>query len=407
MRIARSLKISRKQLGAHKLRTALALAGIIIGVSAVIVMVAAGKGAEREVLGRIEAMGTNLLIVNAGPVQRTAGRQEIRGTATTLTLRDSEVLLLESPSVKAAAPVQSAKLQVKYGNLSTNTVILGTTPDYPAIRGFRVERGEFFSEEQNMAGRRVAVLGRTVVQNLFGKADPVGETIRIGRVAFEVIGVMSPKGADLNAVDQDDQIFIPIRTALRRVFNLDHIGSIHIEAKGRDRMASAEDEIRDILRERHRLDKGDKPDDFTIQNQSDLLEAERETGEMFTLLTGSLAAVSLLVGGIGILAIMLMAVRERTNEIGLRMAVGASRRDILVQFLFEATALGVGGGTVGAAVGVAAAAAVNAVTRWRAEVSLFSVLIAFGFSLAVGLFFGVVPARKASRLHPIEALRSE
>lgn len=407
MRIAQSLKISRKQLGAHKMRTILALSGILIGVAAVILMVAVGRGAQREVLSRIEDMGTNLLIVNAGQVQRTAGRREIRGTATTLTLQDAEAILRECPSVRAAAPVQSRNIQVRFGNLSTNTTIVGTTPDYPAIRGFRVERGTFFTEEENRAGRRVAVLGQSVVQNLFEGANPLGETIRIGRVAFEVIGVMSPKGVDLNAVDQDDRIFIPIRTALRRVFNLSYIGAVHIEAKSRDRMAAAETEVRELLRERHRLDRLDKPDDFTIQNQSALIEAERETAETFTLLTGSIAAVSLLVGGIGILAIMLMSVRERTNEIGLRMAVGASRKDILVQFLFEAAALGLGGGLIGIAAGIAAAVLINAATQWAASVSLTSVAIAFGFSLAVGLFFGVAPARRASRLNPIEALRSE
>lgn len=407
MRIARSLKISRRQLAAHKMRTALALLGILIGVSAVVLMVAVGRGAQREVLSRIEAMGTNLLIVNAGQVQRMAGRREIRGSATTLTLQDAEAILHECPSVRAAAPSQSRKMQIKFGNLSTFTTILGTTPEYPAIRGFRVERGSFFTEEENTAGRRVAVLGRTVVLNLFEGDDPVGETVRVGRVAFEVIGVMGPKGVDLNAVDQDDQIFIPIRTALRRVFNQSHIGAIHIEAKSGDRMAAAEAEVRGLLRERHRLVRLDKPDDFTIQNQSDLIEAERETTETFTLLTGSIAAVSLLVGGIGILAIMLMSVRERTNEIGLRMAVGASRKDILVQFLFEAAALGLGGGAAGVFVGLAAALLINAATRWPTSISVPSIILAFSFSLAIGLFFGVYPARKASRLDPIEALRSE
>lgn len=407
MRLGLNLKISRKQLIAHKMRTFLALLGVIIGVSAVILMVSVGKGAQKEVLGRIEAMGTNLLVVNAGQIQRFAGRREIRGTATTLTLEDTEAILEECYSVKNAAPVQSSKMQVKYGNYSTNTTITGTAPEYQNIRNFRVEEGEFFTEEENTADRRVAVLGRSVVWNLFEGEDPIGEIIRIGRVPFEVIGMMGSKGVDLNGVDQDDQVFIPIRTALRRVFNLTYISSISLEAVSREKMDEVAQEVRSLLRERHRLERFDKPDDFTIQSQADLLEAERETTETFTTLIGSIAAVSLLVGGIGILAIMLMAVRERTNEIGLRMAVGASRRDILTQFIMEAAALGIGGGTAGILIGVAGSVLIGSATRWPAAISLQAMALSFGFSFAVGLFFGVYPARKASLLDPIVALRNE
>ncbi len=407
MRLGLNLKISRKQLIAHEMRTFLALLGVIIGVSAVILMVSVGKGAQKEVLSRIEAMGTNLLVVNAGQIRRFAGRREIRGTATTLTLEDAEAILEECYSVKNAAPVQSKKIQVKYGNYSTNTTITGTIPDYQNIRNFRVEEGEFFSEEENTAGRRVALLGRSVVRNLFEGEDPIGEIIRIGRVPFEVVGIMESKGVDLNGVDQDDQVFIPVRTALRRVFNLTYINSIGLEAMSREEMDDAVEEVRELLRERHRLVRFNKPDDFTIQSQADLLEAERETTKTFTTLIGSIAAVSLLVGGIGILAIMLMVVRERTNEIGLRMAVGASRRDILTQFILEAAALGIGGGTTGILIGVAGSVLISSATRWPIAISLLSVALSFGFSLAVGLFFGVYPARKASLLDPIVALRSE
>ncbi len=407
MRLGLNLKISRKQLIAHKMRTFLALLGVIIGVSAVILMVSVGKGAQKEVLSRIKAMGPNLLEINDGQVQRFAGRREIRGTATTLTLEDAEAILEECYSVKNAAPVQSKKIQVKYGNYSTNTTITGTTPDYQNIRNFRVEEGEFFSEEENTAGRRVALLGRSVVRNLFEGDDPIGEIIRIGRVPFEVVGIMESKGVDLNGVDQDDQVFIPVRTALRRVFNLTYINSIGLEAVSREEMDDAVEEVRELLRERHRLVRFNKPDDFTIQSQTDLLEAERETTETFTALIASIAAVSLLVGGIGILAVMLMAVRERTNEIGLRMAVGASRRDILIQFILEAAALGIGGGTAGILIGVAGSVLISSATKWPTAISLLSVALPFGFSLAVGLFFGVYPARKASLLDPIIALRSE
>ncbi len=407
MRFALSLKISRKQLIAHKMRTFLALLGVIIGVSAVILMVSVGRGAQKTVLNRINEMGTNLLVVNAGQIRRFAGRKEIRGTATTLTLEDADAVLENCYSVNRVAPVQSKKMQVKYGNYSTNTTITGTTPDYQEVRNFRVEEGEFFSEEENTAGIRVAVLGRSVWKNLFEEEDPLGEIIRIGRVPFEVIGIMESKGVDLSGVDQDDQVFIPLRTAMRRVFNLTYINSINIEAVSKEKMDAASEEVQKLLRERHRLDRLDKPDDFTIQSQADLLEAEKETTETFTTLIGSIAAVSLLVGGIGILAIMLMAVKERTNEIGLRMSVGASRKDILVQFIFEAAILGLGGGTVGVLIGIAGSLFIGAATKWPAVVSWPSVAISFGFSLMVGLFFGVYPARRASLFDPIVALRNE
>lgn len=407
MKIARSIKISRKQLLAHKLRTVLALVGIIIGVSAVIIMVAIGNGAQNEVLGKIEAMGTNLIIVNAGQVQKSAGRMQFRGVVTTLQLEDAEALLRAVPLVRNAAPVQSKKMQVKFGNVSTNTTIVGTSVDFPDVRNFQTGKGYFFSEEENRASRRVAVLGQTVVDNLFDGANPIGETIRIGRIPFLVIGVMEPKGVDLNGVDQDDQIFIPIKTALRRVFNQDYINSISIQVGSQDKMAEAGHQIREVLRERHRLNRRDKPDDFTIQNQTELLETRRETTDTFTALIASIAGVSLLVGGIGILAIMLIAIRERTNEIGLRMAVGASRRDISIQFVIESGILSIGGGIIGIFIGIFGSLIIAIGTEWSASISLAPILYSFGFSLVIGLFFGVYPARKAARLDPIVALRSE
>ena len=407
MKIAKSVRISRKQLAAHPLRTALALTGIVIGVSAVIVMVAIGNGAQQEVLSKIDAMGTDLLVVSAGEVQKSAGRQQIRGTATTLVLEDVEAITRECPAVRAAAPVQSRKIQVKYGSFSTNTTVVGTTPEFEKVRSFRATKGTFFSDEENLASRRVAVIGTTVVNNLFEGHDPIGETIRIGKVPFEIIGVLQSKGTDLNGVDQDDQILIPIRTALRRVFNLTYINTINIQAVNAEKMDQAVTQITELLRERHRLDRRNAPNDFTIQNQADVIEAQRETTDTFTLLISSIAGISLLVGGIGILAIMLIAIRERTNEIGLRMAVGASRRDIMTQFVIEASMLGVSGGIAGIILGILGSISVGVGTAWAISISPTSIMLAFGFSLLVGLFFGVYPARRASLLDPIDALRSE
>lgn len=381
--------------------------GVIIGVSAVIIMVAIGNGAQNEVLSKIESMGTNLIIVNAGQVQKNVGRQQISGTVTSLILRDVEMLASECPDVKMAAPVQTKKMQVKWENLSTNTTITGTTSDYQVIRNFQVEKGIFFMEDEDKAYLRVAVLGQTVVNNLFGGRNPVGETIRIGRIPFSVIGVMESKGTDLNGVDQDDQIFIPIQTALRRVFNLNYINTINVQTTSIEEMDAATSQISEVLREQHRLNKQNKPDDFIIQTQIELLETQKETTSTFTALIVSTAGVSLLVGGIGILAIMLIAIRERINEIGLRLAVGASRKDILLQFVIESSILSIGGGIIGIISGVLTSVIIIFVTDWTLNISIPSIIYSFLFSLAVGLFFGVYPALKASRLDPIDALRSE
>ncbi|TVQ15395.1 MAG: FtsX-like permease family protein [Balneolaceae bacterium] len=434
MNIIRTLSISRRQLLAHKLRTILALLGIVVGVSAVIVMVAIGTGAQREVLGRIEQMGTNLIVVSAAEVQRSPGRLQVRGTVTTLTVQDAEAISRDVPQVAAAAPVQGRRMQVRYGGTTSGITITGTTPHYPDVRNFRVASGSFFDETDNIALRRVAVLGAGAHRVLFGGQNTsngdgsdggrsavgsypgerypaglnaIGETIRIGNVPFDVIGIMEPKGVDLDGVDQDNQIFIPVNTALRRVFNVAYINNIYIRAQNRDVMDEAAFRIRDMLRERHRLNIQDQPDDFTISTQLELLDAQRETTDTFTMLIGSIAGVSLFVGGIGILAIMLISVRERVNEIGLRMAVGARKKDVLIQFLLEASMLSLGGGIAGIVFGIAGSVAVGMATDWATSVSLYPLLLAFVFSFAIGLFFGVYPARKASQLDPIEALRSE
>ena len=406
MKVYRSLKISQKTLFAHKLRTILALLGIIVGVSAVIIMIAIGNGAEEEVVSKIEAMGTNLVIVNAGEIKTTGGRQ-FRGNVTTLTLKDIDAIEINASSVIGAAPIQANKLLVKFGNLSTNTTVVGSTSNFTSVRNFNIDKGVFFTDMEDKASMRVAVLGAGVVKNIFGNDDPINSTIRIGKVPFTVIGVLESKGVDMYGTDQDDQIIIPIRTALRRVFNQTYINTIYLEIDKQENMEMTVTTVQEILHEMHKLDKKNKPDDFTIQNQVDLIEAQKETSNTFTALTASIAGVSLIVGGIGILAVMLLSIRERTNEIGLRMAVGARRKDIRTQFIFESSFLSIGGGIIGILIGVIAALAIKHIFNWSMVISLTSIILSFGFSMTIGLFFGVYPAHRASLLDPINALRSE
>ena len=406
MKVYRSLKISQKTLLAHKLRTILALLGIIVGVSAVIIMIAIGNGAEEEVVSKIEAMGTNLVIVNAGEIKTTGGRQ-FRGNVTTLTLKDIDAIEINASSVIGAAPIQANKLLVKFGNLSTNTTVVGSTSNFTSVRNFNIDKGVFFTDMEDKASMRVAVLGAGVVKNIFGNDDPINSTIRIGKVPFTVIGVLESKGVDMYGTDQDDQIIIPIRTALRRVFNQTYINSIYLEIDKQENMEMTVTTVREILQKMHKLEKKNKPDDFTIQNQVDLIEAQKETSNTFTALTASIAGVSLIVGGIGILAVMLLSIRERTNEIGLRMAVGARRKDIRTQFIFESSFLSIGGGIIGILIGVIASLAIKHIFNWSIVISLTSIILSFGFSMTIGLFFGVYPAHRASLLDPINALRSE
>ena len=407
MKIYKNIILSRKTLLTHKLRTFLALVGITIGVASVIMMIAIGRGAQIQVLNQIEEMGTNLIIVNAGRVKTFGGRKRQVSNATTLTLKDSKAISSECPSVALTAPAQSKKFQVKYGSVSTNTTIIGTTGDFQEIRNFSIKSGIYFSEKESKAALRVAVIGSRVQVNLFDGDDPMGEIIRVGKTPFEVIGVLESKGVNADGVDEDDQIIIPINTALRRVFNLNYINTVYVQVKDIEIMDKAEAEIGDLLRERHRLAKNAKPDDFTIQNQADVLGAQQEATAAFTMLIAGTAAISLMVGGIGILAIMLITIKERTNEIGLRMAVGARPKDILVQFLSEASILGLGGGFLGMVIGVIGTIIVAITTEWHTVISLQSIILSIGFSLSVGLFFGVYPARKASLLDPINALRAE
>jgi len=350
MKLLKNTILSFQILSAHKMRTILSLTGIIVGVGAVILMTSVGKGAEKQILDTIRNMGTNLIIVNAGQSRIVAGRQRQLATFTTLTPKDAEIILEECPSVSLAAPATNKQLAVRWEAGTSNTNIFGMTPDGLRIRSITIDSGRAFDVMEDRARRRVAIVGPTVVENLFNGRDPVGLKFRLGRIPFEVIGVSSPKGTDINGVDQDDMIIVPLGTAMRRLFNVTHVQTIYVRAAATDLLDSAEAEVREVLRKTHRL--RDKPNDFTIQNQSLLLETEGATVRSMTLLTGSIATISLLIGGFGIFAVMLISVRERTREIGLRRAVGALRRDIMVQFLVESGLLTAIGGLTGVFAGI-------------------------------------------------------
>lgn len=405
MKLLKGTRIALKTLFSHKLRTGLATLGIVVGVCSVIVMVAIGDGAQRQILSKIQAMGTDLVIVTAGQVKIIAGRSRQTGNVTTLTLRDVKALSEETQYIKAAAPAQGKKMLVRYESLSTTTSITGTTEAVIPIRNLSVRKGRFFTDDEDRTLQRVAVIGKTVAKNLFENRNPVGETIRIGKVSFEVIGILEEKGTDLVGNDQDDVIYIPVGTALRRLFNLTYINNIYVQARGSDYIDKATSEVREILREKHRL--RSKPDDFTIQSQTEILKTEKETSQTFTNLLSAVAGISLIVGGVGILAIMLISIKERTREIGIRRAVGALRRDLLLQFIVESLVLSASGGVAGIILGVALSVGASYFTKWPLSLSLPAIIIAFLFSAMIGLIFGVYPAAKAARLDPIEALRAE
>lgn len=406
MKVSRNIIISGKILLAHKMRTVLSLSGIVVGICAVITMVAIGRGTERQVISQLTSMGQNLLIVNSGQVKIIAGRARQTRTVTTLEAHDAERLMARARVINYAVPAQSKKLPVKYGNLTTRTTITGTTAAIVKVRNYHLQRGRFFDEDEDRGRRRVAVLGQTVATNLFGKANPLGEVVRLGRVPFTVIGVLAAKGLDINGADQDDLVIVPLHTALRRLFNLSYINTIYVQAASDRDMERAEAEVRTILRAAHHLHRG-RADDFTIRNQASVIEAQRESSQTFTLLIGSIAAVSLLVGGIGILAVMLISVRERTREIGLRMAVGARKSDILVQFLGEALLLGCAGAIIGVGIGTAASAMIAWFARWPLVLPIDLIVLAFAATLGMAIVFGVYPAVKAAGLDPIKALQFE
>ncbi len=403
-----TFKISLRSLRVNKMRSILTSLGIIIGVSAVIIMLSIGEGAKERINKDIASMGSNLLMVMSGSTTSSGVRMG-SGTQPTLTIKDAEAMLKHCPSVLEVAPTVSQVQQLVYSNQNWSTTVNGITPGYMPIRMWEIESGRGISEDDLKNTTKVAVLGTTVTTNLFGDMDPVNRTIRIGGMPFKVIGILKAKGQNGMGQDQDDTVLIPITTAQKKLFGTDFPGMvkhISVQAKDENSLESAQEEITILLRERHNLGKT-KDDDFTIRNFTQMLETAKQASNTMALLLGSIASVSLLVGGIGIMNIMLVSVTERTKEIGIRMAIGATAMDIRIQFLVEALLLSLAGGVIGVVIGILGSKIVGLFSDMTVIISATPVLISFGFSGLVGILFGYYPAYKASLLNPIDALRYE
>jgi putative ABC transport system permease protein len=409
-KIVPAMKIAFGALRVNKLRSALTMLGIIIGVGAVIAMVAVGSGATERIQEQIASIGSNVIIVLPGSITASGVRLGT-GNMVTLTNDDARAVARDCPAVQAVAPISRGGAQVVFGNNNWGTSIQGTTPEYLSIRDIGVQSGSAFTQQDVDAAAKVALLGQTVVNNLFSGADPVGQAIRIKGVPFTVVGTLVPKGQSPTGQDQDDLVVMPITTAQKKVLGVtqakaNSVGSLIVQATGAESIQAAQDQMRDLLRQRHHLQSG-QDDDFTIRNLEEVFKAQETSSQVMSILLASIASVSLIVGGIGIMNIMLVSVTERTREIGLRQAVGAKTRDILTQFLVEAVTLSVLGGVVGIALGILASELISYFAGWSTVIGPGSILLAFLFSALVGVFFGFYPARKAAYLDPIEALRYE
>ena len=387
---------------ANKMRTSLTMLGIIIGVGAIIAMLSLGEGAKLQVMESMSRFGTNVLRIRPGAAMLGHVRT---GRVETLTMEDAEALLNSVPGIRQLSPVVGSSTQVKYSNKNATTLVTGTTPEFIEINKFEVAEGRFFEQTDIKLVRRVAAIGATVRKELFGEGPAVGEEVKIEGQTFTVIAVMSPKGQSTFA-DPDDQIFIPVTTSQRRVFFQDYLNDINIQVEDASLIPAVKEGIESVLRVRHRLAPGVESD-FTIRDFTEIMRAMQETTRTFTVLLSGIAAVSLLVGGIGVMNIMLVSVTERTREIGIRMAVGARRKDILRQFLIEALTITITGGVIGIGVGAAIAAILSRFGEWQTVITFWSIALGFCFSGLVGLVFGIYPARKASLMDPIEALRYE
>ena len=407
-RLLASLRIALRALMVNKMRSALTMLGIIIGVGAVITMVAVGSGAKQRIAEQIASMGSNLLIVLSGS-STSGGLRFGSGTVPTLTVDDAKAILTEIPAVKYVAPTLGGVAQVVFGNQNWSTIVNGTTPEVLEIRDWRLSSGRSFTQQDVDGATKVCLLGQTVVDNLFGGIDPIGHVVRIKKVPFTVLGVLASKGQSTWGQDQDDTIFIPLTTAQKRLFGMQFPGMVRViavQAREPELMKDVENQINDLLRQRHRI-QPKQENDFSVRNLTEIMATAEQSADVMSYLLGAIASISLIVGGIGIMNIMLVSVTERTREIGIRIAVGAKGRDILLQFLIESLVLSLIGGMMGIGIGIAGTLVLASFTQWPILFSINAILLAFLFSGSVGVFFGFYPARKASMLNPIEALRYE
>lgn len=401
-----SVLIALDGLKANKLRSTLTMLGIIIGVGAVIAMVSIGLGVQQKVQNSIAGLGSNLLIVMPGANSPSGGVRLAAGSNITLTNQDAKAIAREVSGVNYVAPSVSQQYQIIYGNQNWKTSVQGTTPEFLAIRNFTVASGTFFSNSEESTRARVAVLGQTVATNLFGNVSPVGKTIRIGTAPFRVIGVLESKGQSSMGQDQDDTIIVPLTTAQDRLMGITYVNSISIQVENEKTMDKVQEVVTALLRTRHHL-AANADNDFTVRNLTALMSTMSETTGTITVFLGAIAAISLVVGGIGIMNIMMVSVTERTREIGIRKALGATYSNILLQFLIEAIVISVTGGLIGILLGVVSARVISLLVGWQTVISSLATLAAFGVSVIIGLFFGIYPARKAAMLDPIDALRYE
>jgi putative ABC transport system permease protein len=401
------IRVAFRALQRNKMRAALTMLGIIIGVSAVVAMVSIGQGAQATVQAQIDSIGTNLLFVTAGAQNVGGVRSGTGDTGTnTLTVDDLEAIKREVPTVSMLTPTVNARGQLVAGNMNWNTSIQGVSEEYPEVRKWTIQTGAFFTEADVRTAARVLVVGQTIADNLFAGTDPVGQTVRVQNLPFRVVGVMVRKGQDPQGRDQDDVAFTPYTTVQKKILGSPRLQIAYVSAVSPDATYTAQQQIGELLRQRHKLGPNE-PDDFTVRNMSDIAQAASETNSTMTMLLACIAGVSLLVGGIGIMNIMLVSVTERTREIGIRMAIGARSSAVRSQFLIESVVLSLTGGLFGILLGVAVSLGIPRILGWPTMISSMAIIGSVIFSAAVGIFFGYYPARKAAALDPIEALRYE